>query len=159
MTEAKRPLPPSAADDMVGRLARWLVLLGADVDYLNPMEDRALLDYAHETGRLVITRDTLLGTRRDDPAVDIYFIRNDRLDDQLRQVARDFDLSPFTPFSRCTHCNVPVVEVDRDLVRHRLYPHVAKTAEHITECPSCRRLYWPGTHRENAMEWVREVLG
>src|SRR5689334_24447053 len=49
-----------AVDRMLGRLARWLRVLGHDVAYGSHLGGRTLLDCARREGRLLLTRDTRL---------------------------------------------------------------------------------------------------
>ena len=154
---SKPPLPPSFADMMLGRLAKWLRLLGADVAFCTSIDDDELMRRAERENRMVITRDRGIIGR--ESALPRLFINHDRIADQLRQVAKLYDLSGFEPFTRCLRCNVPIREVDRDAVRHRLWPFVYRTQEHIYECPSCERLYWIGTHKERALEDLAHMLG
>lgn len=45
------------ADGMLGKLTRWLRMLGQDVEYSNNMEDSQLLTIAKEDDRTLLTRD------------------------------------------------------------------------------------------------------
>ena len=51
------------ADDMLGRLARWLRILGYDTSYSKSISDNALIRRSHRERRLVLTRDTHLGDK------------------------------------------------------------------------------------------------
>jgi hypothetical protein len=53
---------------------------------------------------------------------------------------------------------VPINKVDKDDVRHRLWPYIYRTQNQIYECPSCRRLYWEGTHKERALKDLARML-
>ncbi len=46
------------ADCMLGRLAKWLRILGFDVLYFPKAEDRDLLEISRREGRVLLTRDT-----------------------------------------------------------------------------------------------------
>ncbi len=46
------------ADVMVGKLARWLRVLGLDVSYSNNYEDDEIIDIAESEDRVILTRDT-----------------------------------------------------------------------------------------------------
>ncbi len=46
------------ADCMLGRLAKWLKILGFDVLYFSKAEDRDLVEIARREGRVLLTRDT-----------------------------------------------------------------------------------------------------
>ncbi len=151
------PLPPCAADMMLGRLATWLRLLGADVTYEPWISDADLMERARNEGRLVLTRDRgLLGLPDPVPRFGVTF---DRLPDQLVQVATHFDLTAFVPFSRCVRCNVVVKVIPKESVKGRVWEYVYDTQELFTECPVCGRLFWKGTHPTRAREDLRRMLG
>lgn len=151
------PLLPVFADMMLGRLATWLRLIGADVAYGNAIDDDELLRRAETEHRLVLTRDHALARRLAPEAR--FVIAHDRLADQLRQVAAAFDLTGLRPFSRCVRCNVLIEEVDKEMVRERLWPYVYGTQERILRCPSCGRLYWGATHPVRARRDLARMLG
>lgn len=51
------------ADVMVGKLARWLRMLGFDTAYSNKFEDDELLRIAQSEARILLTRDVPLAAR------------------------------------------------------------------------------------------------
>jgi uncharacterized protein with PIN domain len=146
--ERPRGSPPKfAADLMLGRLARWLRLLGADVIWGAEFHGRALLEAARREGRFVLTRDKRLRT-----APDALFIESNYFREQLRQVLTRF---PFDPrahaFTRCSECNEPLSRVSRELVQRRVPPFVYASHETFAECDRCGRIYWDATHPARAM--------
>lgn len=48
------------ADAMLGRLAKWLRMLGFDVEYAAGVDDEELVARVEESGRVLVTRDTRL---------------------------------------------------------------------------------------------------
>lgn len=133
-----------AVDAMLGRLARWLRVLGYDVAYGPHLRRRTLVTCARREGRLLLTRDTQL--LRDPDLPPHLFITADRFRDQLREVAAAVPLGGARPFSRCLACNVPLVEVARDAVRDHVPPYVFEHQPRFWSCPDCHRLFWPATH-------------
>jgi len=74
-------------------------------------------------------------------------IEDDNPKAQLQQVVEDLDLDyQFRPFSICLECNQKLVERDKEAVRDLVPPHVFETQSLYMQCPSCRRIYWRGTH-------------
>ncbi len=135
--------PRFLCDAMLGRLAKWLRLLGYDARYAD-LPDDDLVALARAEGRVLLTRDTRLVRR---PDVGPHgFIRHDRVRDQLRQVAADFHLDPARAGSRCMRCNEAVDPLPRPEAAGRVPPHVWRTQQAFTRCPACGRIYWPGTH-------------
>jgi hypothetical protein len=141
------------ADVMVGRLARWLRILGFDVVYSNHYDDDAILRIAQTEDRIILTRDTRLAARPD-PARCL-LIHSGDYREQVRQVTRHFDLKEFLPFSRCLECNVRLIDTDKESVFERIPPYIYLTQERFAICPSCRRVYWHGTHAEEMLKEIR----
>jgi len=147
------------ADSMLGRLARWLRIIGCDVEYFAAIEDEELVERAWESGRLLLTRDTLLVQRR--RARDrCFFVAGDHFRDQLRQVVEAFAIDPFARFlTRCLECNTLLQEFEREGAEAMVPPHVFATQQQFRACPACGRIYWGGTHRERMVEELKEILG
>ena len=151
MTEVK-----FIADVMVGKLARWLRILGFDVAYSNAFSDDEIVRLAEAENRIVLTRDTGLVSRR--KLKRFLFVLSDHYQEQVRQVLRAFDLKEFRIFSRCLECNAPLSDVDKELVFERIPAYVYLTQERFAACPSCNRVYWHGTHTEVMLKRVLSVL-
>ncbi len=135
--------PRFLCDAMLGRLARWLRLLGYDTRYAD-LPDDALVALARAEGRVLLTRDTRLVRRAD--VGPHGFIRHDRVPEQLRQVTADFRLGPARAGTRCLRCNVVLEALPRAAAAGRVPPYVWRTQQQFTRCPACARIYWPGTH-------------
>src|SRR3990172_2664803 len=105
------------ADAMLGKLAKWLRILGYDTFYKRDIEDDVLMEVARAEGRFVLTRDTRLIKRLAQGGY--LFIRDNAPADQLRQVVDELGLEAGDCglLSRCTLCNVPLKEADRESVR------------------------------------------
>ena len=138
-----------AVDRMLGRLARWLRILGHDVAYGPHLGGRTLVDCARRERRLLLTRDTRLLRSPDVPAH--LFITADRFRDQLREVAAAVPLAGAGILTRCLDCNRLLESVAREDARERVPPFVWQTAEQFLRCPGCGRLFWPATHRAHVL--------
>jgi uncharacterized protein with PIN domain len=136
-----------AADRMLGRLTRWLRILGADVIADKACDGPALLARSRREGRIMITRDKRLRT-----AADVLWLASDDLREQLATVLTQW---PFDPgarlFTRCSQCNTPIESVDRFAVANRVPPYVYASQELFAQCPGCGRIYWNATHRERML--------
>lgn len=146
------------ADCMLRKLARWLRIMGCDTEYFSAIDDAELVARGERTGRLILTRDTLL-IRRRKARTNHFFIEGDHFRDQLRQVVRAFSIDPFTRFlSRCIECNAPLHAVNRTEVTASVPPYVFMTQERFSTCPSCHRIYWNGTQQKRMAEELRAML-
>ncbi len=156
------PRPRFVADGNVGSLARRLRMLGFDAVFAHPVEDDELVRAAEREGRVLLTRDVYVLHRRPiaDGKVRALLITRDDVASQLRQVLRTLDLHPpFAAFSRCLECNVPLLSASREEVEGDVPPFVFQTQQTFTRCPSCRRVYWSGTHRQRMLQELSEMVG
>jgi uncharacterized protein with PIN domain len=151
---ATTPLPAFAVDKMLGRLARWLRILGHDVCWGPELRGRALAARARREHRLLLTRDTRLVRERNLPPH--LFVTSDHFREQLRQVAAVVPLGGGF-LHRCVACNMAVVPTSRDAAAPRVPPYVLATQERFHECPRCRRIYWSATHRDRILEELARI--
>lgn len=139
--------PRFAADRMLGRLARWLRVLGFDTVYRADLPGPRLVTLAAREGRIVLTRDARLRDPR--RRVRIVRLRSDRFRDQLRELDREVPLGGVAARpSRCVECNVEVEPLAPADVPPSVPEYVRATQQSFQRCPRCRRVYWPATHRE-----------
>ena len=134
-----------AVDRMLGRLARWLRILGHDVAYGPHLGGRGLVGCARRERRLLLTRDTRL--LRDPQLPPHLFLTSDDFRVQLRQVAAALPIASGGVLGRCLECNRVLEDVPREQVRARVPAFVWETAPRFLSCTRCGRLYWPATHR------------
>ncbi|MCX7918961.1 MAG: Mut7-C RNAse domain-containing protein [bacterium] len=133
------------ADAMLGRLARWLRILGYDTVYRKHTSDAVIVAQAIREQRIILTRDRHFTKMKS--AKNHFLISSTRLADQFREVVTAFQLNTNQYiFTRCAECNTPLVPVNKTEIIHRLPLYVAKTQDKFSRCPSCNRLYWAGTH-------------
>ena len=138
---------------MVGKLARWLRVLGVDVAYSNTYEDDEIIRIATAENRIVLTRDTGLAARR--AAVRFVLIESDDYTQQIGEVIREFSLRDFEVFTRCLECNVVLTPASKESVFERVPPYVYLTQERFAVCPSCNRVFWHGTHADQMLKRIR----
>ncbi len=145
--KTKRLSPPRfVADAMLGRLAKWLRLMGYDVTYFHNADDISLLRHARADGRLLLTRDKALAHQARELGV---LLTTQHLEEQLRELARLNLITGPLKETRCPICNVPLRRVEKEAVRLRVPPYVYQTQEEFYECPQCHRIYWEGSHWQN----------
>lgn len=152
----QEPPPCFLADRMVGKLARWLRLLGYDTAYLPQLSPEGVMREARRQGRIILTRDSRIVRRKDAPP--FLFIESDRFREQLRQVVEALRLDPVRHLlTRCSECNERLQPITKDDVRDRVPEYVWRTQEEFRGCSGCRRLYWGATHKERILEEVRRL--
>ena len=136
-------------DNNVGKLAKWLRIMGYDTLLFSEKDDGEMIKTALSQKRIVLTKDTQIMNRRlvTSGTLKAILIKDDEPKAQLRQVANALGLDyQFKPFSRCLECNQRLVTKSKDKVRDAVPPYVFKTQHQYLECPSCHRIYWRGTH-------------
>ena len=141
-------------DGMLGRLAKWLRLLGYDTAYFPDLDDHELVRLARAQGRVLLTRDRELTRRR---GLTCLLVESDELEEQIQQVISDLNLKTERPFSRCPVCNTLLQEVEKPSVKGRVPPYVFRTKEHFNLCPECGRIYWRGTHWDNMRQEMARI--
>jgi uncharacterized protein with PIN domain len=133
------------ADVMLGRLARWLRVLGFDTRYqsFDPVHD---IGQMAQQGWIPLTRQ-----RKLIPLLEgIVFIRDNGIGEQLAQLKKAFSLETchVNWFSRCLLCNVPLMVAPEEAARDNIPEYVFyKNMKSIRFCPACGRYFWPGSHR------------
>ena len=149
-------MPRFLADCNVGRLARWLRVLGYDAVYEPVLPDAQVVARALAEGRVLLTRDADMMRRRviASGAVQAILLRHDSVQEQLRQVLTELELEPTETLTRCLDCNAELEPRPKGAIADRLPPYVRATQDRFSECPSCGRVYWPGTHWERMRERI-----
>jgi uncharacterized protein len=144
-----------AADRMLGRLAKWLRIVGKDVIYGPHLTGYGLIRAARAENRLILTRDRSL-KQKQPPA--FLFIESDHYRDQLRQVVDQCGLELGDElFTRCIECNTLLQSRAKETLEKIVPPYVFSSQEKFFACPSCRRVYWPATHHQKMLEELRSL--
>ena len=145
------------ADEMLGRLAKWLRICGYDTSYFRHIRDSELLRISVAEKRLLLTRDTLLIRRRG--LKNFLFISYDEPIEQIKQVIRELNISYHSePFTRCIMCNNLLEAYTREEACRDVPEYVCKTQEVFGRCPGCHKIYWKGTHYERMGKILRELF-
>ena len=139
---AKAPAPRLLVDAMLGRLVRWLRLLGYDAAYWRDGSDEALIAAAQAEDRLIVTRDHALARRR---GVRALLIAAEGLDEQIAEARTALGGAP-APFTRCSECGGELTDLPHEAARDLVPPYVWQTQTQFSRCVLCGRVYWRGTH-------------
>ena len=150
-------IPFFAAEKTLGKLAKWLRLLGFDTLYEPGIATEEFIENL-ENDRILLTRTQRI--RKQSPGCKLIFVQSDHWDAQLKQIILELGLTAaqIRPFSRCLHCNVPIVAAEKDSVWGRVPDYIFETHEHFQRCPKCNSIYWPGTHTKRSLEKIREFF-
>lgn len=131
---------PFIADAMLGKLARWLRILGFDTLYEPALSDGALILKAKEEGRVLLTRDIPLHKKASREGTRTLLVKEKNNLAQLKEVAPFLSDPP--QGSRCPLCNSHLKSVRSTGKALSVTGIEGKS----WLCPSCGKLYWHGSH-------------
>ncbi len=143
-------------DNHLGQLATYLRMLGFDCLYRNDYQDDELACVSVEDGRVLLTRDRRLLMRKVIRRGYCIHQTDPRL--QVAEVLRRFNLtSQVKPFKRCLRCNSPLQVVSKQDIIETLEPLTKKYYDEFHMCPSCKQVYWKGSHYEHMLQLIGEL--
>lgn len=61
-------------------------------------------------------------------------------------------------FTRCVLCNKILSEVSRDKIKDKVPEYVFQAQDKFLRCDECGRVYWQGTHWDNAAATLQEII-
>jgi len=136
------------ADGMLGKLTRWLRMLGHDVEYFIDMPDDQLIKTAIEEGRVLLTRDIQLYRRASINGVKAFLIGGRTEIDKLVELAQHFGfrLDVDVNVSRCPKCNTKINPISKEEVKDKIPQLTSRLYDDFWMCPSCGQIYWQGSH-------------
>ena len=149
-------LPTFIADCHLGKLAKYLRLMGFDTLFFSQIDDDDLITLALEQNRIILTRDRALSKRNNAP---VLFLESKETRPQLQTLVSHFRLKEHpAPFSRCIVCNTPLEVVDKAKVLDRLPEKVQRYFSHFEYCKVCDRVYWHGDHYRHMKQFLDSVF-
>lgn len=156
----EKPLrhPKFILDVHLGKLAKYLRMLGFDTLYRNSYSDPEIIRTALTEHRTILTRD--IGLLKVKSVTHGYWMRSQHPKEQVKEVVRHFDLyGHIDPFKRCIKCNGILEDIAKDQIVDRLEPLTQKSFTDFYQCSNCGSIYWEGSHFERMQDFVQEVKG
>jgi len=147
------------ADGMLGKLTRWLRILGHDVTYSTSLSDEELFALAKKERRVLLTRDFELYQKSTAKRLTAFYFEVEDNVEQLAEISkrRAFPLKFDIETSRCPKCNAKLRSVAKEKVAGRVEKN---TFDHYTEfwrCPKCTQIYWHGAHWGRILATLRRA--
>lgn len=136
------------ADAMLGKLSRWLRMLGQDVEYSTELSDDQLLAKSKAEGRVLLTKDFELYQRALGRGFESYYLQGSSEAERLAELAKRFGLPLEIDMDRshCPRCNAKL----QTAIKEQIEGHVEKNTflyyDKFWKCPSCGHVYWQGAH-------------
>jgi uncharacterized protein with PIN domain len=152
------------ADGMLGKLTRWLRILGYDVKYFAKMHDAELIMVSRKEKRALITRDLELYKQATAKGVDALYLEGQTGEEKLAEVAKRFSLSLNVNVakSRCSKCNSRVEPIPKKNVANKVENSTYVHYDEFWQCPKCGQIYWQGAHWtkiRKTLEKASECIG
>ncbi len=141
-------------DTMLGKLCRYLRIMGIDSGYIKVGEGNQKIVLARKENRILLTRNSKL---RELP--EVFFITSDTADAQLKEVAARYNLDEGANFfTRCLLCNDELLDVKKEDVAGKVPFYTYKHFKKFARCPNCARIYWEGSHHKNMKKKLEAIL-
>ena len=136
------------ADGMLGKLTRWLRMLGYNVKYSNNSEDAQLLITAKKKRRILLTRDFELYQHAIARGIDAFYLEGKTEEEKLAQLAKRFaiKLEIDMATSRCPKCNNVVKPISKEKAAGKIEKSTFDHYDEFWRCPKCGQIYWQGAH-------------
>ncbi len=140
----------------VGKLAKWLRILGFDTAYQKEDDKRALVLRSLRENRIVVSRNASLAKYT---GIRFIHIKSDLLEEQLKQLKEEIGLpvNEEDMFTRCVICNEALIEIKKEEVEDKVPEFVYNTNENFMKCPACNKIYWQGTHWGNVKKILEKI--
>ncbi|MCD6529937.1 Mut7-C RNAse domain-containing protein [Candidatus Bathyarchaeota archaeon] len=151
--------PKFVVDGMLGKLARWLRILGYDVKYYRSMDDDSLIEIAEKENRILLTRDNAL--HRKSIAKKVYSILLEE-ESRIKNLAKlskalGIALEVDTAISRCPKCNSKIEPIAKNSIRGKVPEKTFRRFNEFWICPNCGQVYWRGSHWKNIYVTLNKV--
>ncbi len=137
---------------MLGKLAKWLRILGFDTFFDCSANDEELLKIARSEERALLTKDRELAAKGG------YLVMGKGLENQVREIFQRFHLTgEAKPFTRCPVCNGELKKISRKDAEKLVPPLAFKMATKFSVCRECGKVYWDGTHMVRMKSLLRNI--
>jgi uncharacterized protein with PIN domain len=152
-------------DGMLGKLARWLRMIGYEATYMNDSPDQDLLSLAKRESFILLTSDEELYRNAISKGIDSFLVQGRTESERLAGLAERYDLNLRidTVNSRCPICGTSIREVPKRDVEALVPPTTFKVYQSFWLCTNakCAKVYWQGSHWkriEQTLESARKIL-
>jgi uncharacterized protein with PIN domain len=148
--------PNFIADVHLGKLARYLRMMGFDVLYKNNYKVDDIVKFSLEEKRTILTKDRELFKRND--VTHGYWVRSSKVNEQVVEIIKRFDLKKLIKeFTRCIECNSVLRSISKKEILNKLPPKVSESQKSFSVCPSCNKFYWKGTHHQQMLSFIQTI--
>ncbi len=153
---AQKEKPSFVLDVHLGKLARYLRMMGFDSVYKNDFSDRELVNISCTDLRVLLTRD--IGVLKYGCLRYGYWVRATNALIQAKEIVTRYRLCPLiSPFSLCMECNYPLIPVSKFLIENRIQNLTREHYNTFSQCVNCLKIYWPGSHFHKMNDLIKQI--
>jgi uncharacterized protein with PIN domain len=147
------------ADGMLGKLTRWLRMLGHDVKYSNKLDDAELSVIAKKERRILLTKDFKLYQRAIAKGINAFYVEGETEAERLAGLAKRFNISLVIDLknSRCPRCNTKLRSTPKEKLAGKVEKNTFAYYNDFWKCPKCGQIYWQGAHWERIRATLEEA--
>lgn len=155
-------------DEMLGKLARWLRILGFYVIWAGELRssydediDNKIITKALKDDLILITRDKELLKKARRYDIKVIYVKNNSLIDKIRSVidAINYDIASIsnTNAVRCPICNGQLIKIDKREIYDKIPPRTREIYDEFWLCKKCGKVYWRGSHWKNISKVIDKL--
>jgi uncharacterized protein with PIN domain len=146
-------------DGMLGKLTRWLRMLGQDVIYSAQLNDSELLELAKKGNLILLTKDLELYKRAVVRGIDALYLEGKKESERLAELGKRFGLTLTIDMekSRCPLCNAKLFPASKELLSSQLEKNTFLYYDKFWKCPDCGQVYWQGAHWKHISNTIDEA--
>lgn len=144
---------------MLGKLTRWLRMLGHDVVYTGSMDDEELIHNAKKENRILLTRDLELYQHTIGKGAEAFLTESPNQTANLATLAKrfKFPLEIDVKVSRCPKCNTRIEQASKANIIDKIPKTTASNYDEFWKCPGCQQIYWQGAHWKKIEKTLTEA--
>jgi uncharacterized protein len=138
-------------DAMLGKLARWLRMMGHDAKYGPDFDDAKLMATAQQEKRVLLTRDLALYQQATAKGIEAFYVEGSTEAQRLAELSARFGIPIEIDLniSRCPKCNTKITVVPKAEIADKVEKNTLAHYDVFWRCPNCGAVYWQGAH------WVK----
>lgn len=146
-------------DGMLGKLSRWLRILGHDVQYYKNAPDKNLIEWTASSDRILLTKDQKLVQQAIKNGVKVFFVEGTDIITMLANLILHFDLNLEIDLniSRCPKCNGRLTFVPKDSIQDEIPDLTSIYYDEFWKCKECGQIYWLGTHWKKITKTLEDI--
>lgn len=147
------------SDVMLGRLTKWLRIMGYDTLYFRAIDDSELIRIAKQEQRIILTRDIDLSKNK--KADQVILIHSEHILQQLKEFLQYLiKRAPEMPqlLCRCINCNGELIISDKQSILNNVPEYVFLNKNSFLICKNCGKVFWHGSHKKLINETIEKIL-